>query len=1545
MSDWAGITSAVATAMDDLSAEILAAYEKAPRLVEEHSNLERAAIEGGYGRRQLFELIQNGADEMLDEPGRVEVVLTAEALYCANQGRPLSEKGVGALLSSYRSPKRGVEIGRFGLGFKSVLGVTHQPQIFSRSGSIGFDPDEAAERIADRIGDVDRVPVLRVGRALDPKTARKSDRTLAELMSWATTVVRLRRDTDDDGWLVSGIKDFPAEFLLFAPHVQELVLRDVENDRSRTLSAKRDGEVIELVADDASTRWNVFSIEHHPTEVARADGGAMADRAVVPLVWAVPTRRRGIGQFWAFFPTLDGTTLSGVVNAPWKLNEDRTRLIDGPFNHELLTRLCALVLERGQELSDPQDPGVVLDLMPGRGREIRSYGDGVLTNTINELAQVAPSIPDQDGELELPSEIQIPPDVPRAVLDLWAVQPTRPKAWAHPSVDTTERRATALRYRREGGATSVRDWLEALVRGSDLVVASRSAVTVAAALLRVDPSMRDHISAAKIVLDAESELRAPADPTLFLPAELPVEVDTRFVHADLLVSAQDLAALETLGLHEVDAFRLLKARLDQADPRAWRSSDWELFWSLTRKSPRESVIGLLEAHDLDRTLIRVRTRAGAWLPIISVLLPGEIVGNDGRDDESTIDTGYHSQERAVLELLGAVRGPSEGGGSFEEPLVRDYRASIRQAYLKKLEGKSRPSSDLLDFRRRRFAGPLTPLRRLSPAARARYTAALLTVAGDLDKWSFGHTSQSKYPEAAVINPVAHAIRTEGVLPTSLGPRVAKQAVGPTFAEHRDVLPVASCGTAAARSLGLPLDASDLGDDQWGALLATLHEADSDAVIGAGYALAAANGVAPPYLIRCRVGHAHDRRGPEVVVVTADAEMARVLAETATPFVSVRSVSDAQALVDHWGLRADTDTVNTEVSWSHAGEPVPLGDRFPMLRLRLDALQRSLLLQPATELALDRFTETGRVSTPQTVVLHGDTLYHDADLTEEQLLGQVSSALALDLSSAEIDGIVRNLDAQRVRQLRTEIRRSSDDAARILAAINTDELRSHLPQTLIESVEYVDGELDERGVAELALVVHGARVLQEHKDELERRQLQPPTQWAGSRAAVAFVKDLGFGPEYAGFESRRLERVLEVEGPPKLGDLHEYQEIVVDEMRQLVRGEGGLRGLLSLPTGAGKTRVTIEALVQALRATELKTPILWVAQTVELCEQAVQSWSEVWRSRGPRERLTLSRLWSHFDADEVEHGHQVVVATIQKLSSGVYKNTGYDWLSRANCLVVDEAHQSVGPQYTALLEWQGMARNQQRIPVIGLTATPFRGVNVEETKRLVARYGRRRLDTAALGEEDAYARLQDLGVLAQVDEETLPGSEIELLPEELETLTQLRQLPDRQIQKLAGDAGRNRTLLESIAGLDDDWPILLFALSVEHAQTMAALLSREGISAAAIYSESDPGLRRHYIDRFRRGQLRVLTNYGVLTAGFDAPKVRALYVARPVYTPNTYQQMIGRGLRGPMNGGTDRCLLVNVADNVAQFGGRLAFHEFEYLWREEDSMRSRAVAVE
>ena len=73
------------------------------------------------------------------------------------------------------------------------------------------------------------------------------------------------------------------------------------------------------------------------------------------------------------------------------------------------------------------------------------------------------------------------------------------------------------------------------------------------------------------------------------------------------------------------------------------------------------------------------------------------------------------------------------------------------------------------------------------------------------------------------------------------------------------------------------------------------------------------------------------------------------------------------------------------------------------------------------------------------------------------------------------------------------------------------------------------------------------------------------------------------------------------------------------------------------------------------------------------------------------------------------------------------------------------------------------------------------------------------------------------------------------------------------------------------------------------------------------------------------------NYAVFRAGFDAPKTRAIFVARPVYSPNLYFQLIGRGLRGEKNGGNDRCLILNVEDNIENFEGKLAGSDLDWLW--------------
>src|SRR5688572_6695366 len=110
---WAGTDSSLSKFVASETESALNAYRARPDLVREHSNIEAAISQGGYGRKQLNELIQNAADAIKDAGGRIKVVLTEDALYCANEGQAFSEAGFRTLMLSQSSEKRDDEIGRF----------------------------------------------------------------------------------------------------------------------------------------------------------------------------------------------------------------------------------------------------------------------------------------------------------------------------------------------------------------------------------------------------------------------------------------------------------------------------------------------------------------------------------------------------------------------------------------------------------------------------------------------------------------------------------------------------------------------------------------------------------------------------------------------------------------------------------------------------------------------------------------------------------------------------------------------------------------------------------------------------------------------------------------------------------------------------------------------------------------------------------------------------------------------------------------------------------------------------------------------------------------------------------------------------------------------------------------------------------------------------------------------------------------------------------------------------------------------------------------
>ena len=91
---------------------------------------------------------------------------------------------------------------------------------------------------------------------------------------------------------------------------------------------------------------------------------------------------------------------------------------------------------------------------------------------------------------------------------------------------------------------------------------------------------------------------------------------------------------------------------------------------------------------------------------------------------------------------------------------------------------------------------------------------------------------------------------------------------------------------------------------------------------------------------------------------------------------------------------------------------------------------------------------------------------------------------------------------------------------------------------------------------------------------------------------------------------------------------------------------------------------------------------------------------------------------------------VVISAIQTLHSRLKNEPGeYEFLADFSLVIFDEAHRSIAPTFTSVMEELGLTRyRRQHEPLmLGLTATPYRGHDLEETERLVRRYGTNRLD--------------------------------------------------------------------------------------------------------------------------------------------------------------------------------------------------------------------------
>lgn len=395
---------------------------------------------------------------------------------------------------------------------------------------------------------------------------------------------------------------------------------------------------------------------------------------------------------------------------------------------------------------------------------------------------------------------------------------------------------------------------------------------------------------------------------------------------------------------------------------------------------------------------------------------------------------------------------------------------------------------------------------------------------------------------------------------------------------------------------------------------------------------------------------------------------------------------------------------------------------------------------------------------------------------------------------------------------------------------------------------------------------------------------------------------------------------------------DYQKEVSQQLQLVVDGNDN-RAMLQMPTGSGKTYTVMQSLVHSI-IEDVDRPrlIVWIAHNRELCEQACASFRIVWSGIG-KGRVRIHRLWGTFSFFQEHISKGIIVASFQKLHSLLTKKSALLSAIMQSCdtMIIDEAHKSLAPSYLSLID--SFHTENPKLNLIGLSATPGRGAGDRFGNSSLAELYGDNLITPNFDGVHPLEALRERGILATLKRHVIT-SDREIVPEEnFGGARGIREFSSDTLASLSVDSNRNDKILEEVLNLSrQGLQVLVFACTVDHAKLMSAVMNAKSVCSRALYSGMDINERSEAIEDFREGHLRVLTNYEILTTGFDAPNVGAVVITRPTTSLILYSQMIGRGLRGKAVGGSDSCLLIDVVDNVTGMGTEESVYSyFDSYW--------------
>ena len=322
--------------------------------------------------------------------------------------------------------------------------------------------------------------------------------------------------------------------------------------------------------------------------------------------------------------------------------------------------------------------------------------------------------------------------------------------------------------------------------------------------------------------------------------------------------------------------------------------------------------------------------------------------------------------------------------------------------------------------------------------------------------------------------------------------------------------------------------------------------------------------------------------------------------------------------------------------------------------------------------------------------------------------------------------------------------------------------------------------------------------------------------------------------------------------------------------------------IELPTGAGKSWVLA---MLARWAVSLNGRVLLIAHRKELLKQ-----------NGDKIEQLINQDVGYVSAGlrRSDYDHQVVCAGVQTLFRRLEK------VGDRNLILVDEAH-LISDDEMSMFRQCINAFPQAR--VVGLTATPYRtgtgsivtnGIFTSIVYRANVRELINKKFLSPLTTKPTNVSISSRG-LQSVRGEYLASQQEAIFLDRLE-----------------------ETCLEIVSATTDRKAILVFAVTVEHAERVREELERLTCEQVGLVTgQTIPLERQATLHAFQQGKIRICVNVSVLTTGYDNPRIDAICILRCTKSPGLNAQICGRGFR--LSPGKQDCLILDFGKNIERHG--------------------------